>query len=143
MRNTSTWGVVITNKLLWKQHISKVVDKGKSALQPLRRLFAQKLVPLRIKRLVYTARVRSKLEYASQIRTTDKADAKALESIQHQALAWILKTNRNASVTALRTITGLPTMENRLNMMRLFTCVSFLARINRFGRATAWRNQCR
>ena len=113
-------GVVITNKLLWKRHISKVVDKGKSALQPLRRLFAQKLVPLRIKRLVYTARVRSKLEYASQIWSTDKADAKALESIQHQALALMLKTNRNASVTALRTITGLPTMQGRRNMMRLF-----------------------
>ena len=32
-------GVVITNVLPWKQHISKLIDKGRSALQPLRRLF--------------------------------------------------------------------------------------------------------
>ena len=113
-------GVTITGKLLWDRHISTVKLKGLEALDRQRRLFAQRLLPMKIKRLVYTAMVRSKLEYASQIWTCNSKQERELESIQHKACAWILRANRKSSTEALRTILGLPSLRCRRDMLRLF-----------------------
>ena len=113
-------GVIITNKLLWDQHISKVVNDGKKALQGVRRLLSQKQLPMKIKRLALTAVVRAKLEYGTQIWYCNSAQAKALESIQHTGCVLILRTNVKSSRLALRTILGLPSLLARRDMMKLF-----------------------
>lgn len=113
-------GVIVTNKLLWDRHISMIVDKGKAALDKQRCLLAQRQVPMKIKRLVLTAMVRSKLEYASPVWYGNTQHIQALESIQHAGCVWILRTNQKANVTALRTILGLPSLQTRRTMLRLF-----------------------
>jgi len=112
-------GVLITDKLLWAQHIKSVVARGKGSLQPLRRLFAQRQLPMKIKRLAYTSLVRSTMEHASQVWYTNSEQEKALESVQHQAATWILRTNKKSSCAALRIILGLPRLSARRDMMRL------------------------
>ena len=113
-------GVIMTNKLLWDQHISKLVVKGKEALHGIRRLLSQRQLPMKIKRLALTSVVRAKLEYASQIWYCNSAQEKALESIQHQGCVWILRANAKSSRLALRTILGLPSLVARRDMMKLF-----------------------
>jgi exonuclease III len=113
-------GVTMTNKLLWDQHISQIVDKGKKALQGIRRLLSQRLLPMKIKRLALTAVVRAKLEYASQIWYCNSAQTDAIESIQHQGCVRILRTNAKSSRVALRTVLGLPSLQARRDMLKLF-----------------------
>lgn len=113
-------GVIITNKLLWDRHISMVVDKGKEALQKQRCLFAQRQLPMTVKRLVFTSMVRSMLEYASQVWYGNKQQVSQLESIQHAGCVWILRVNSKANTVALRTILGLPSLRSRRDMLRLF-----------------------
>ena len=113
-------GVIFTNKLLWDRHIAMVVDKGKKALQTQRSLYAQRQLPLKIKRLTFTAMVRSKLEYASQVWHANTKQASALESIQHAGCVWMLRVNSKANRIALRTILGLPSLQARRDMLRLF-----------------------
>ena len=113
-------GVIVTNKLLWDRHLSTIVDKGKAALDKQRCLLAQRQVPMKIKRLVLTAMVRSKLEYASPVWYGNTQHIQALESIQHAGCVWILRTNQKANVIALRTILGLPSLQTRRTMLRLF-----------------------
>jgi hypothetical protein len=113
-------GVLVTDKLLWQQHIKKVSEIGKETLLTLRRFFAQRQLPLAIKRLVYTGILRAKLEYGSQVWTTNSVQEKTLESIQHQAVVWMLRTNSRASQFALRMIIGLPSLKARRDMLRLF-----------------------
>ena len=113
-------GVIFTNKLLWDRHIAMIVDKGKKALQTQRCLFAQRQLPMKIKRLTFTAMVRSKLEYASQVWCANTKQAAALESIQHTGCVWMLRVNSKTSRIALRKILGLPSLLARRDMLRLF-----------------------
>ena len=113
-------GVIFTDKLLWDRHIAMIVDKGKAALSKLRCLFAQRQLPMKIKRLALTAMIRSKLEYASQVWYCNVKQAQDLESIQHAGCVWILRVNSKANRTALRTMLGLPSLQARRDMLRLF-----------------------
>ena len=78
-------GVWFTDKLLWDRHIKHVLGKAKKKLQPLRRLFAQRQLPMTIKRQVFTALVRTTMEYASAVWFCNSAQEKLLESVQHLA----------------------------------------------------------
>ena len=113
-------GVIFTDNLLWDRHIAMIVDKGKAALSKLRCLFAQRQLPMKIKRLALTAMIRSKLEYASQVWYCNVKQAQDLESIQHAGCVWILRVNSKANRTALRTMLGLPSLQARRDMLRLF-----------------------
>ena len=113
-------GVIFIDKLLWDRHISMIVDKGKAALTLQRCLLAQRQLPMKIKRLSLTAMVRSKLEYASQVWYCNEKQAKSLESVQHAGCVWILRVNSKANQIALRTILGLPSLQARRDMLRLF-----------------------
>ena len=87
-------GVWITDNLLWGEHVKHVEEKAKKALHPLRRLFAQRQLPMPIKRQVFTSLVRSKMEYASsvwycystQLRKLDSTLSSHLDALCQRAL---------------------------------------------------------
>ena len=122
-------GVWFTNNLTWKKHVAYVIAKGKALLPSLRLFFAQQRIPLSIKRLVHTALVRSPLEYASAIWSCNTTEEDKLESIQHTAAVWMLRTNKKACKHGLRAILGLPSLKTRRVMLRLFYMAK-LARMN-------------
>ena len=130
-------GLLFTDKLLWDQHIAMVIGKGKQGLRPLRRLFAQRQLPLLIKKLAYMSLLRSKLEHGSQVWCSTTTQEAQLESIQHTAATWILRVNQKASCTALRTILGLPCLSARRDMMRLFYVGLLLSKT-----AATWPRHC-
>jgi exonuclease III len=113
-------GVWFTENLSWERHVQHVTKKGKSELIRLRGFFAQKLIPIVIKRLVYTSLIRSRLEYASPIWRCNSVQEGKLESIQQSAAVWMLRTNKKASNAGLRMILGLPQLKFRRDMLRLF-----------------------
>lgn len=113
-------GVWFTNNLSWTAHVSYIRDKARRKLYPLRCVFAQREVPLVIKRLIHTSLIRSQLEYASPVWYTSETQTDTLEAIQHTACTWLLRTNQKASRVALRAILGLPSLAIRRDMLRLF-----------------------
>jgi hypothetical protein len=112
-------GIWFTNKLLWDQHIKLVSESSKATLAGLRRTFAQRALPLRVKRTLWTTLVRPKLEHGAQVWNCNTSQAAGLEAIQHRALYWTLRTNMKCSKLALRSILGLPSLQTRRKQLRL------------------------
>ena len=92
---------------------------------------------MKIKRLTFTAMVRSKLEHASQVWCANTKQAAMLESIQHSGCVWMLRVNSKTSRIALRKILGLPSLKARRDMLRLFYVGILLSKS-----LDTWPRQC-
>ena len=121
-------GVLFTNKLLWNQHIARVLCTGRSTLESVRRVFAIRSLPIKAKRTVWTTLVRPKLEHGPQVWRCSDTEARKLESIQHQALCYCLRTNSKAKREALRCILGLPSLRLRRRQLRLKYAAKLLSK---------------
>ena len=99
-------GVHFTNSLLWGKQVKYLREKGDKALLSLRHLLAQKRLPMDVKRLMYTALVRSVQENACGVWTADSKQANSLEAVQNKATAWILRTNSRTGDKARATNPG-------------------------------------
>lgn len=100
-------GLWLSNDLSWSSHLKKLVAKGKEANRNLNRLLSLRAVPTSLKRLVWKAVVRSKLDHGGAIYRTNTKQAKALESIQHQACARMLAVNRRTPIPVARAMAGI------------------------------------
>lgn len=112
-------GVILTEKLDWKEHIDFIVGRANQSLGFLKRHLY--LAPPEVRILAYTSFVRSKVEYASviwnpwQINLTQK-----LESVQNKAARFIYKDySHSSSVTALKSRAGLQSLSSRRKQARL------------------------
>ena len=100
-------GMWIDDDLSWRTHLKELVAKGKAANHKLGRLLSLRAVPTPLKKLVWTSVVRSKLDHGSTIYRANSKQAKALESIQHQACVKMLAANRHTAIPIARSMVGL------------------------------------
>jgi len=92
-------GVWFTDNLLWDRHIKHIREKAGKKLVPLRCLFAQRQLPLPIKRQVFTSLVRAVMEYASAVWFCNSKQERKLESLQHTGAVWMLRVNSRSNQT--------------------------------------------
>ena len=76
-------------------------------------------IPTALKRLVWCAVVRSRLEYGAEVVTLNVELTKSLEGVQHMGVTTILRINRHASKQAANVIIGLPSISARFHQKRL------------------------
>ena len=100
-------GMWIDSDLSWRTHLNELVAKGQGANRSVDRLLSLRAVPTPLKRMMWKAVVRSKLDHGSAIYRTNTKQAKALESIQHQAGARMLAVNRRTPIPIVRAMVGL------------------------------------
>ena len=123
-------GMWIDSKLQWTCHLKKLVSKCKAANLSLGRLLSNRQVPTALKKLIWCAVVRSKIDYGSAIYVADSRQAQALESIQHSAGTKMLATNSRAERSAIRTLVG---FECDVSTRRRATRMKYLHSLSTMG----------
>lgn len=112
-------GIWIQQDLGWKLHVAHNVSKAKAKHAAIGGILRCGAIPTALKRLVWCAVVRSRLEYGAELVTLSKGLVSSLESVQHWGLTTILRTNRHASKLAVNVVLGLPSIEARFAQKRL------------------------
>lgn len=112
-------GVLLTSNLSWENHINSVVSSANKSLGFLRRNFRS--APSQLKRLLYLALVRSKLEYASSIWHPHHATlTDYIESVQNRAARFIQSDYSSfSSVSLIKSNLSLPLLSTRRKIFRL------------------------
>ena len=112
-------GVWIQQDLGWKLHIAHNVSKAKAKHAVIGPILRCGPIPAALKRLVWCAVVRSRLEYGAEVVTLNVELTKSLEGVQHMGVTTILRINRHASKQAANVIIGLPSISARFHQKRL------------------------
>ena len=87
-------GVWIQQDLGWKLHIAHNVSKAKAKHAVIGPILRCGPIPAALKRLVWCAVVRSRLEYGAEVVTLNVELTKSLEGVQHMGVTTILRINR-------------------------------------------------
>ena len=118
--NKAYLGIELHERLSWRPHIDAIANKATKTLGFLRRNFG-KQCPTDVKKLAYTSLVRPQLEYASAVWDPYKQNQiDKLEKIQRRAVRFICGDyQRDSSVTNMREMIKLPTLEERRKRTRL------------------------
>ena len=130
-------GVWLTSNLSWDHHIEVTSNSARKATAKLHRAFGIRKLPIRLKRLIWLILGRPRLEYACQIWKANKTQERKLESIQHDALRRIFRTNSKTKQEALRFIAGCPSLAIRRNKLRLLFLPKILAKD-----PSSWPRRC-
>ena len=119
--NSPYLGVLLSNDMKWKPHITNISKKASSTLGFLRRNL--RYSPRDCKRTAFLALVRSKLEYASVVWDPYlQGDIDRLEMVQHRAARFITgdyRSRQPGCVTAMLNELGLQRLEDRRQEKRL------------------------
>lgn len=84
-------GIIIQDNMLWNEQISLMIKKANTNLYFIKRTLGPK-APLKAKRILYIALVRSQLEFASTVwATVSKLNLELLESVQRRATIYICR----------------------------------------------------
>lgn len=112
-------GVHITSNLTWSLHIQNIMNSANRMLGYLRRNFYN--APLELKLLLFKTLIRPKLEYATSVWDPYHANLiNALELVQNNCVRFILSNyNRGASISAMKSNIGLPSLSSRRKISRL------------------------
>lgn len=112
-------GVHITSNLTWSLHIQNIINNANRMLGYLRRNFYN--APLELKLLLFKTLIRSKLEYATTVWDPHHENLiNALEMVQNNSVRFILSNySRGSSITAMKSIIGLPSLSSRRKVSRL------------------------
>ena len=112
-------GVMFSDDMLWNAHVNYLHEKVSAKQAGLARILSLRKIPLRARKSIWTTIIRSALDHGAQVWSCNSKYTKALESLQHRALARMLRTNRKAKREALRAIMGLPSLKTRRLQIRL------------------------
>jgi hypothetical protein len=112
-------GIWVQEDLGWKLHVAHNVSKAKAKHAAIGGILRCGPIPAALKRLVWCAVVRSRLEYGAELVALNEELTKSLESVQQMGLTTILRTNRHTSKLAVNVVLGLPSIESRFQQKRL------------------------
>lgn len=122
-------GFYITKDLTWNTHVYYITDSANRMLRYLRRNFY--FVPSAVKLTLYKSLLRQKLEYTCAIWDFGKITlAQSIEAIRNHTTRFILSNNsRNANVTSMNSVPGLPDLHVRRKyhrpcLLRIFLPIS-------------------
>lgn len=112
-------GVVITSRLTWTEHITKLAADASKTLGYLRRSLS--LSPASLRKLAFETFVRTKMEYASAIWSPHQIYLiNILESVQNRAARFISANyDKRASISQIKSSLGLPVLSARRKISRL------------------------
>jgi len=111
-KNVKLLGVILDQHLTLKDQIESVTRKCHSGMGMLAR--AAPCLPKQMLKMIYTALIRSQMEYASSLYITiAKTHCKALDTIQKMSARIICRAPRNAHAAPLIERLQLDTLENR------------------------------
>lgn len=112
-------GIVITSRLTWTEHITKLAADASKTLGYLRRSLS--LSPASLRKLAFETFVRTKMEYASAIWSPHQIYLiNILESVQNRAARFISANyDKRASISQIKSSLGLPVLSARRKISRL------------------------
>ena len=113
-------GIMLSSNLSWTHHIEHIAAKAKKLIGLQYRQFYNSVSPEVLLR-IYTATVRPHLEYGAQVWEPYLVkDSACLENVQKLALK-ICSKNWDLSYDALLNSTGIPTLKDRRQYLKLCT----------------------
>ena len=111
-------GLTFTSDLSWKTHVSKICDKARVQTQKWKKLFRLRL-RRRVKLTLYSAMVRSKLEFGCFVWAPNSSLEKKLEAVQMECLRQIVSGAKSISNWAIRFELGVPRLSSRRKVLLL------------------------
>ena len=80
-------GVMFSDDMLWNAHVNYLHEKVSAKQAGLARILSLRKIPLRARKSIWTTIIRSALDHGAQVWSCNSKSTKALESLQHRALA--------------------------------------------------------
>ena len=119
-------GLTITPDLSWDTHFESLVDECKGRNARMGHILANRRVPLKIKLMLWKAKVAAKLDYGAEITVPSAKWKKKVESIQHSMGVAALGVNSKTHRLAVRRALGVQSVETR----RMVRMLRFQARLS-------------
>ncbi|XP_013879364.1 uncharacterized protein LOC106528677, partial [Austrofundulus limnaeus] len=121
VKNIRFLGIWFDGKVIWNNHIQKIIDKCKNILNIMRCLAGKEWGADRTAlKKIYTAMIRSNIDYGSIIyASAAKTHLEKLDNIQHQALRICTGAIRTTPTAALKVEMGEPSLELRRTQLAI------------------------